>query len=68
MPNQLRQLFAIVLVYSLPTRADKEEFKVQMSEDFIRNFEEKDAAENIHREDEVRVRIAGYKMLKYVAH
>ncbi|OWY95856.1 LOW QUALITY PROTEIN: Helitron helicase [Phytophthora megakarya] len=55
MPNQLRQIFAIVLVYSLPTRADKEEFKVQMSEDFIRNFEEKDAAENIHREDEVRL-------------
>ncbi|OWY95392.1 Helitron helicase [Phytophthora megakarya] len=46
MPYQLRQLFAIVLVYSLPTRADKlwEEFKAQMSEDYVRNLEEKDAA------------------------
>ncbi|OWY92911.1 LOW QUALITY PROTEIN: Helitron helicase [Phytophthora megakarya] len=39
-----------------------------MSEDFARNFEEKDAAESIHREDEVRVRMAEYKSLKYVAH
>ncbi|OWZ05400.1 Helitron helicase [Phytophthora megakarya] len=64
MPYQLRQLFAIVLVYSLPTRADKlwEEFKAQI------NNEEKDAAEKIHREDEVRVRTAEYKTLKYVAH
>ncbi|OWY91941.1 LOW QUALITY PROTEIN: Helitron helicase [Phytophthora megakarya] len=61
MSYQLHQLIAIGLVYSLPTRADKEVFKAQISEDFARNFEENDAAENIHREDE-------YKMLKYVAH
>ncbi|OWY99030.1 hypothetical protein PHMEG_00030042 [Phytophthora megakarya] len=34
----------------------------------IRKTEEKDAAENIHREDEVRVRMAEFKTLKYVAH
>ncbi|OWY93934.1 Helitron helicase [Phytophthora megakarya] len=64
---QLCQLFAIVLVYSLPTRPDKvwEEFKAQMWEEFVRNFEEKDAAENIHREGEVRARMAEYKALKY---
>ncbi|OWY94542.1 Helitron helicase [Phytophthora megakarya] len=39
-----------------------------MSEDFARNFGEKDAAESIHREDEVRVQMAEYKTLKYVAH
>ncbi|OWY97608.1 Helitron helicase [Phytophthora megakarya] len=62
-PYQLRQLFAIVLVANLP-----EKFKAQMSEDFARNFEENDAAESIHREDEVRVRMTEYKTLKYVAH
>ncbi|OWZ08951.1 Helitron helicase [Phytophthora megakarya] len=36
--------------------------------DFVRNFQEKDAAENIHREGEVRVRKAEYKTLKYVTH
>ncbi|OWZ01453.1 Helitron helicase [Phytophthora megakarya] len=49
MPYQLRQLFALVLVYSLSTRVDK------------------GAVENIHREDEVRARMAEYKTLKYVA-
>ncbi|OWZ00351.1 Helitron helicase [Phytophthora megakarya] len=45
MPYQLRQLIAIVLVYShLPG-----------------------VVENIHREDEVLVRMAEYKTLKYVA-
>ncbi|OWZ11532.1 Helitron helicase [Phytophthora megakarya] len=69
-PYHLRQLFAIVLVYSLPTRADKlwEEFKAQMSEGFVRNIEEKDTAENIHREGEVRARMAEYKALKFLAH
>ncbi|OWY94261.1 hypothetical protein PHMEG_00036060 [Phytophthora megakarya] len=56
--------FAAVVLLSLhcnwfglfaPTRADKvyEEFKAQISEKFARNNEEKDAAEKIHREDEV---------------
>ncbi|OWY94089.1 Helitron helicase [Phytophthora megakarya] len=31
-------------------------------------LEEKDAAENIHREDDVRARMAEYKALKYLAH
>ncbi|OWZ00076.1 LOW QUALITY PROTEIN: Helitron helicase [Phytophthora megakarya] len=68
MPYQLHQLIAIVLAYSLPTRADKEEFKGQISEGVARNNEEKDVAENIHREHEVRVRMTEYKTLKYVAH
>ncbi|OWY91418.1 Helitron helicase [Phytophthora megakarya] len=55
MHYKLRQLIAIVLAYSnLPV--------------LIRNFEEKDAAENIHREGEVRARMAEYKALKYLAH
>ncbi|OWY97222.1 Helitron helicase [Phytophthora megakarya] len=58
MSYQLRQHFAIVL----------EEFKAQMSEDFVRNFEEKDTTENIHREGEIRARMAEYKELKYLAH
>ncbi|OWZ01907.1 Helitron helicase [Phytophthora megakarya] len=59
MAYQPCELFSIVLVYSLLTRADKllEEFKAQMFE-----------ADNIHREDEVRVRMAEYKTLQYVAH
>ncbi|OWY97549.1 LOW QUALITY PROTEIN: Helitron helicase [Phytophthora megakarya] len=68
MPYQLHQLIAIVLAYSLPTRADKEEFKGQISEGVARNNEEKDVAENIHREHEVRVRMTEYKTLIYVAH
>ncbi|OWY99189.1 Helitron helicase [Phytophthora megakarya] len=39
-----------------------------MSEDFVRNLEEKDAAKNIHREGKVRGRMAEYKALKYLAH
>ncbi|OWY91511.1 Helitron helicase [Phytophthora megakarya] len=67
MPYQLRQLCATVLVYSLRLYLP-EEFKAQMSEDFARNFEEKDAAENIYRKDVVRVPVAEYKTLKYVTH
>ncbi|OWY93440.1 Helitron helicase [Phytophthora megakarya] len=64
MAYQPCELFSIVLVYSLLTRADKllEEFKAQMFEGFT------NAADNIHREDEVRVRMAEYKTLQYVAH
>ncbi|OWY99281.1 Helitron helicase [Phytophthora megakarya] len=66
MPYQLRQP-ALCNCFGLFANIP-EEFKPQMSEDFARKFEEKDAAESIHRLDEVRVRMTEYKTLKYVAH
>ncbi|KAG2790860.1 hypothetical protein PC129_g745 [Phytophthora cactorum] len=69
MPYQLRQLVGIILVYSLPTKANElwEQFKTHMSEEFERGFTRYDADNRFDRAPEVRQMMAEYKCLKYLA-
>ncbi|EEY60735.1 helitron helicase-like protein [Phytophthora infestans T30-4] len=69
MPYQLRQLFGIILVYSMPGNAKDlwDRFKKDMSEDHARSIEKRDADRLNVREEEVRLRMAEYKALKNLA-
>ncbi|OWY92051.1 Helitron helicase, partial [Phytophthora megakarya] len=68
MPYALRQLFGTILVYSLPDHASAlwDRFKKDFSEDYFKSIVERDCQNNIER-DEVRLRMAEYKCLKWVA-
>ncbi|OWY92329.1 Helitron helicase, partial [Phytophthora megakarya] len=69
MPYALRQLFGTILVYSLPDHASAlwDRFKKDFSEDYFKSIAERDRHNNIERDEEVRLRMAEYKCLKWVA-
>ncbi|POM80920.1 Helitron helicase-like protein [Phytophthora palmivora] len=59
----------IILVYSLPDHASAlwDRFKKDLSEDFLRSIQERDAQNNIDRDEEVSWRMAEYKCLMWLA-
>ncbi|OWZ06598.1 Helitron helicase [Phytophthora megakarya] len=69
MPYALRQLFGTILVYSLPDHAPAlwDRFKKDFSEYYFKSIAERDRQNNIEREEEVRLRMAEYRCLKFVA-
>ncbi|OWY98748.1 Helitron helicase [Phytophthora megakarya] len=69
MPYTLRQFFGTILVYSLPDHASAlwDRFKKDFSEDYYKSIAERDRQNNIERDEEVRLRMAEYKCLKWVA-
>ncbi|POM74938.1 Helitron helicase-like protein [Phytophthora palmivora] len=69
MPSALRQLLGIILVYSLPNHASAlwDRFKKDLSEDFFGSIQERDAQNNIDRDEEVSWRMAEYKCLMWLA-
>ncbi|OWZ04998.1 Helitron helicase [Phytophthora megakarya] len=69
MPYALRQRFGTILVYSLPDHASAlwDRFKKDFSEDYYKSIAERDRQNNIERHEEVRLRMAEYKRLKWVA-
>ncbi|OWY92342.1 Helitron helicase, partial [Phytophthora megakarya] len=69
MPYALRQLFGTILVYLLPDNASAlwDRFKKDFSEDYFKSIAERVRQNNIERDEEVRLRMAEYKCLKWVA-
>ncbi|POM71929.1 Helitron helicase-like protein [Phytophthora palmivora] len=69
MPSALRQLSGITLVYSLPDHASAlwDRIKKDSPDDFFRAIKERDAQNNIDRDEEVSWRVAEYKCLMWLA-
>ncbi|OWZ20553.1 Helitron helicase [Phytophthora megakarya] len=69
MPYALQQLFSTILVYSLPDHASAlwDRFKKDFSADYYKSIAKRDRQNSIERDEEVRLRMAEYKCLKWVA-
>ncbi|OWY95402.1 Helitron helicase [Phytophthora megakarya] len=60
----LRQLFCTILVYCCPTMLLP--FRTNFPEDYFKSITERDRQNNIEQDEEVRLRMAEYKCIKWV--